>query len=1000
MAISTLKNKPSRMAACILAAVWSIVASANAYAQQPQPKTVEEMMAMFIGLSGEVYDAETNQPATGATVLLCDSTGTVISKVVAGQTSMDIAKMKKRAAAEGQSDGQGNLVKLDGGYGFNIPRKEATYIIKATKGEKYDTAYALVSIKHLGKRERGRKVPRINIYRKARKLDEVTVTSKVKFFYRGDTLVYNADAFNLPDGSMLEDLIKAVGAEINSNGIITHNGRVVEELLLNGKQFFNRHKQLVLESLGSYTVDQLKFYDKAGEASQLAGRKISGDTRYALDVKLKKEYSVGTIFNIEAGIGSDKRYIGRLFAMTFTDRARFTLIGNLNNLNNSSRPGESDIFNAPSIGNGVRHNKMGGFDYRIEQTGKPWTLEGETTCSHYDSNNRSETRALSFMPQGNTFRQSYSSSDSKQLDISSSHTLMVHNNSTTTRISPNFSFKRYNYHGATDAATFDRELTDGVSRDDILNLLEGRPGNLREALINRALTRYSGNNRESTLGGDVQVMFKVPKTPDIITLTTDMTYHNMSSDDYDDYNIAYGDNQPSTHRLQHSRTKPSHDLRYSARLQYSPFIYRGNAPLNLVMSYTYRHEQKHEATELALLRERSEREMIYGAIAYGEPEYDISIDPENTHTTKTRNDTHMLNVAYTHSFAPGASISSGVTVGINDESLHFAREALDTTVTRTNFIFTPNVRASYRNTVFTYEYRKQFAPLMSYVDTRNTSDPLSITISNPQLRNASTHSMRLMLPPINIRKGNTVMLHQFAITSDIRPDAIVNGYSFDQSTGIRYYKRFNVDGTWNLGPSYEMKMLFGHTHQFELKNSTNYTYGHDVDMVGFEGDAIQKSIINNNYLRENLSLSMSMGQQSITAKAAATMRHASSRRDNFKNLTMADVNYGLTGSFKLPFGLSASTDITLYSRYGYGNKELNTTDLVWNARLSRTFIKGKLLVMIDGFDILHQLSNVHCNINAQGRSEYYTNVLPSYVMLHAQLRLNHQPRKLKTIANP
>ena len=155
-------------------------------------------MAMFIGLSGEVYDAETNQPATGATVLLCDSTGTVISKVVAGQTSMDIAKMKKRAAAEGQSDGQGNLVKLDGSYGFNIPRKEATYIIKATKGEKYDTAYALVSIKHLGKRERGRKVPRINIYRKARKLNEVTVTSKVKFFYRGDTLVYNADAFNLP----------------------------------------------------------------------------------------------------------------------------------------------------------------------------------------------------------------------------------------------------------------------------------------------------------------------------------------------------------------------------------------------------------------------------------------------------------------------------------------------------------------------------------------------------------------------------------------------------------------------------------------------------------------------------------------------------------------------------------------------------------------------------------------------------------------------------------
>lgn len=35
-------------------------------------------------------------------------------------------------------------------------------------------------------------------------LNEVTVTAtKVKFYHKGDTLVYNADAFQLSEGSML-----------------------------------------------------------------------------------------------------------------------------------------------------------------------------------------------------------------------------------------------------------------------------------------------------------------------------------------------------------------------------------------------------------------------------------------------------------------------------------------------------------------------------------------------------------------------------------------------------------------------------------------------------------------------------------------------------------------------------------------------------------------------------------------------------------------------------
>ena len=49
--------------------------------------------------------------------------------------------------------------------------------------------------------------------------------------------------------------------------------------------------------------------------------------------------------------------------------------------------------------------------------------------------------------------------------------------------------------------------------------------------------------------------------------------------------------------------------------------------------------------------------------------------------------------------------------------------------------------------------------------------------------------------------------------------------------------------------------------------------------------------------------------------------------------------------------------------------------------------------MVDGFDLLGQLDNVTRIVNAQGRTETYTNVLPRYALLHVVYRLNKQPKK-------
>jgi hypothetical protein len=77
------------------------------------------------------------------------------------------------------------------------------------------------------KREGDIWLKRIDMQRESRVLNEVTVTgTKIKMVLRGDTVVYNADAFNLAEGSMLDALIRQLpGAELSKDGEIKVNGK-------------------------------------------------------------------------------------------------------------------------------------------------------------------------------------------------------------------------------------------------------------------------------------------------------------------------------------------------------------------------------------------------------------------------------------------------------------------------------------------------------------------------------------------------------------------------------------------------------------------------------------------------------------------------------------------------------------------------------------------------------------------------------------------------------
>ena len=83
----------------------------------------------------------------------------------------------------------------------------------------------------------------------------------------------------------------------------------------------------------------------------------------------------------------------------------------------------------------------------------------------------------------------------------------------------------------------------------------------------------------------------------------------------------------------------------------------------------------------------------------------------------------------------------------------------------------------------------------------------------------------------------------------------------------------------------------------------------------------------------------------------------------------------------------------MFARCGYQQSELNTTDWIWNAQLSRAFFSGRLLTKLQAFDLLHQLNSVRYAVNEQGRVETWRNSIPRYLMLSLAWKFNINPKR-------
>ena len=883
---------------------------------------------------------------------------------------------------------------------FYVPKKEAQYILKLSK-EGYETLYKDITYEPRGNKG-------IIIFEKTylkyapkeRVLGAATVTAtRVKFYTKKDTVVFNADAFEMAEGSMLDALIKQLpGVELRDNGQIYVNGRFVESLLLNGENFFDKDRNVMLENLPSYMVNNVKVYERLGEKSRLMKRDMD-DKSYVMDINLKKHYSIGWIGNAEGGAGTRDRYLGRFFALRFTRQSRVSLFGNMNNLNETRKPGQNGDWSPGNVRQGQNAHKIFGLDYMVNDRRTRYKLEGWAKAEHDNLTALEQTTGEAFMPNGNVYKRSGNHESQSVTSFNSFHNWLFHNDLTVIKVAPYVLYEKKKKRGNSYSAALNQDMNNLSGLTD--SLFSGSSEWLRNAVINRVKNEDMQKSDKFFTTATASFTQDLRYFSGFIDAEGYISYKKEHFERFNHYQLDYPSAAGQTGETKNRYYKsPSEMFSYYGR---ADFWYWLPCNFALVPSYKYRVLNTRNDNMIYRLEQLdgwgSGKEL--GALP-SEWEYLSTLDKGNSYNQEQNTQEHTISMKINGNhlilnnkvrFEAYAEFP----VVLTRRKFDYVRANIDTVLTKQVAAFNPFVRTSFiwhdwkRRIDIEYDVDTKLYGLSQTLDIRSDDDPLRVTLGNGRLKNSVAHQLDVSYTNNSNRK-------QRFFNAGVNYNAVRNqiGYSseYNRATGVYTYRPVNINGNYSVGGNVNYSMALDRKRRWNLSTTTSAQLHNNVDLITVTGsDANPRSKVKTLFLNETLKIDHRFGRQKVGAKAGCSWRNATSAREDFATVSAANFNYGLTGQFELPCGFQFFTDLTMYSRRGYESREMNTDELVWNARLSKQVWKKRLTLALEGFDILHNLSAVTHTLNGQGRTETYRNVIPSYGMLHVIYRLNVQPKK-------
>ncbi|RYE30986.1 MAG: TonB-dependent receptor [Sphingobacteriaceae bacterium] len=244
---------------------------------------------------------------------------------------------------------------------------------------------------------------RISMLLKARLLAGVIVKgTRAAIKIKGDTTEFDAGSFKVQPNAKVEDLLKQLpGIQVDKDGKITAQGQTVNKVLVDGEEFFGDDPTLVTKNIRSDMVDKVQLYDKASDQAAFTGVDDGKKTK-TINIKLKEDKKNGYFGKADLGGGTNGFYQEQLLFNKFWGKKKLSAYGTLANTGktglgwqDSNKYGASGNTEVTDDGGIIFYSsgndELDSFDGRYNGQGIPTAKTGGL---HFDSKFNSDKESI------------------------------------------------------------------------------------------------------------------------------------------------------------------------------------------------------------------------------------------------------------------------------------------------------------------------------------------------------------------------------------------------------------------------------------------------------------------------------------------------------------------------------------------------------------------------------------------------------------------------------
>ena len=805
-----------------------------------------------------------------------------------------------------------------------------------------------------------------------------------------DTIQFNSSAYRTPQGAVLQDLVeKLPGAEVDESGNVKINGKDISKVMVNGEEFFGGDVSTALKNLPVEMIDKLKTYDKKSDLARITGID-DGEEETVLDLTVKKEMNTGWFGNVDGAIGTKDRYSARGMINYFRGSTQVSLIGSMNNVNDQGFSGG---------GGGPRWNRNNGL------TTKKWVgmnfftkndkieLGGSARYNYTGNDVNSIGSTEDFLTSGNSFSNSNSQARNNSKDFHADFRMEWKPDTMTNIIfRPNVSFSKTDNLSNSESGTFNSDPYSLVDEpNDYLNLEKIMMDDpLEDIRVNAINSGTLTDGKDLSVNGTLQVNRKLSSTGRNLTFRGRFSYGDNVNKQYTESETHYfqllnylqtGDSILIRNQYIHTPTK---DFNYRAQLTYSEPIAK-----NTFLQFSYQFQYMYSESDRRTYDLYNNGLYNWGI---GDPlpdNYESSEVDSLGRYAEYRYYNHDASVALRF-IREKWQLSAGMSFQPQHTVLSYKRGDYMVDTARNVFNFAPNIDFRYRFSKvsqlrFFYRGRSSQPSMENLLPITDNSNPQNIRVGNPGLKPSFSHNLRLFYNTYDAKKQRGIFSHaSFQATQN----SISNSRVYNEATGGWTTTPKNINGNWNLFGMFGFNTALK-DKRFNISTFTNVMYQNNVGyLTDTQTRVEQKNTTTNLNLNERLRASFRNDWLEVGLNGTVGYTIERDRLTPSNNQKPYTFSYGGFTNITAPWNMSLSTNLSNQSRRGYRDNSMNRNELIWNAQISQTFLKGDATLSLEFYDILHQQSNITRSLTSSGRSVYEYNGINSYCMLRFIYRLN------------